>query len=717
MASWKRFFTTPNPQLAPTNSQNVSNSTYSNFSSGLKETFTGPSSRIERYNQLDILDRDPVIYQALNILAEFSTQENKFTNLPFNIQYMAESNETEVEILKQTNQKWCYINNFRTRLFFIFRNIFKYGDAFFIRDPETYEWFYVDPRNVEKIVVDETEGKQIHSYFIRNISLNLLNKVFTHDTKNANTNSTYAGIFATNNQQSTATNTTQATGTGQSYEILAEHVVHLSMNSAGLDYVNWPFGASILESVYKPAKQKEMLENAYLIYRVQRAPERRAFYIYTGDMPSHKAMQFVERVKNEFQQKRIPSRSGGTNSVVDGTYDPQCIALDTMIPLLDGRIIDLQSIIEEFNSGKNNWVYSCDPKTGKIVPGPITWAGVTRKNTQVLKLTLDNGKELVMTPDHKIPVWGKGYVEAQDIIIGEDSIISFNTKEQKNWMEFKRNQNEFNHKVISIEWMEEKIDTGCITVDGNNEYHGFHNFAVANGIFLKNSLLEDYYFPVNADGQGPRVEQLSGGDGLSSGVDDLLYFNNAIIRGLGIPASYIATTGEDSNVPYNDGKVGVAFLQEWRFSQHCTRLQNLMRDVFDREFKLFCKKRGVEINAGDFHIEFEEPQSFSEYRQMEKDQSMFSILSQADSMPYLAKRFILKRFGMFTEDEINENESLWKVENKGKIKDTVADLEINDFQELSLNTVGIKKKLEDTEEEQEDLNSEQPLEGPENEGI
>ena len=90
--------------------------------------------------------------------------------------------------------------------------------------------------------------------------------------------------------------------TGQrEYAIDAENVIHLSL-SEGLDN-NYPFGNSLLESIFKVYKQKELLEDAIIIYRTQRAPERRVFYIDVGNMPSHLAMQFVERVKTEIHPK------------------------------------------------------------------------------------------------------------------------------------------------------------------------------------------------------------------------------------------------------------------------------------------------------------------------------------------------------------------------------------------------------------------------------
>jgi hypothetical protein len=537
MASWKRFFNTPNPNLSSKAFVPSNNDTqYSNFSSGLKEFYTGPSNRLERYNQLDQLDRDPVVSAALNILAEFCTQENEFSKLPFYIHYTDFSNENETMILKETLTKWSYINEFRKRMFFIMRNLLKYGDCFFLRDPETFEWHYIDPRNIEKIVVDDENGKKIFSYFVRNMSLNLSQKIATHDVKNVQRNTNLnMGFAAASANSRVVTNNTQNAGVGTSLEISANHIIHLSLNSTGLDYMTWPFSASYLDSIYKAAKQKELLENAYLIYKVQRAPEKRVFYIYTGDLPSHKAMAYIERFKNELHQKRIPSRSGGTDSITDATYDPQ-------------------------------------------------------------------------------------------------------------------------------------------------------------------SIMHDFYFAINSEGQGPRVETLPGGEGLSSGVDDMLYFNNHIIRGLGIPTSYLPTGAEDSGQTYNDGKTGVAFISEWRFAKSCMRIQGMVRDTFDYEFKLFCKQKGITINASDFNLEFEEPQSFGEYRRMEKDQTMLGVLQQIDGIKHISKRFALKRFGGFTEEEITENEAMWKQENRGKVKDKVADLEINDFQELSLNSVGVKKEIADEDQ-------------------
>jgi hypothetical protein len=119
--------------------------------------------------------------------------------------------------------------------------------------------------------------------------------------------------------------------------------------SEGLDN-NYPFGNSLLENIFKVYKQKELLEDAILIYRIQRAPERRVFHIDVGNMPSHLAMAFVERVKNEIHQRRIPSQSGGGQNVIDSAYNPLSINEDYFFPkTADGKGSDVTML----EGGKN----------------------------------------------------------------------------------------------------------------------------------------------------------------------------------------------------------------------------------------------------------------------------------------------------------------------------------------------------------------------------
>jgi hypothetical protein len=175
------------------------------------------------------------------------------------------------------------------------------------------------------------------------------------------------------------------------------------------------------------------------------------------------------------------------------------------------------------------------------------------------------------------------------------------------------------------------------------------------------SINEDYFFPVSADSRGSDVTTLPGGANLGE-IDDLKYFNNKMARGLRVPSSYLPTGPDDSDRAMNDGRVGTALIQEYRFNQYCERLQGLLMEKLDDEFKMFLRWRGFNIDAGLFTIKLCEPQNFASYRQAELDTSRIQAFTSLEPLPYMSKRFMMKRFLGLSEEEIVENEQMWKEE-------------------------------------------------------
>jgi hypothetical protein len=110
-----------------------------------------------------------------------------------------------------------------------------------------------------------------------------------------------------------------------------------------------------------------------------------------------KAEQYVRDIMVKHKNRLI--YDGATGEARDDRKF-MCYSLDTKIPLLDGRTTTLQEIMNEYEAGKQNWVYSCDPITGKFVPGPVSWAGITKANAQVVRVTFDNGESVVCTQSH-----------------------------------------------------------------------------------------------------------------------------------------------------------------------------------------------------------------------------------------------------------------------------------------------------------------------------
>lgn len=328
---------------------------YRNWQSRLPEVYTGHPNRIERYNQYEMMDVDPEINACLDILSEFSTQNNEHNGTPFEINFHGEPTQTEVSLISKQLQQWCKLNELDTRVFKIFRNTVKYGDQVFVRDPETFKLFWIDMTKVVKVIVNESEGKKPEQYVVKDINPNLQNLTIAEKTTTdfqaqpptAGYSAPYS--YTVPNEPYGTTGSRFSLGINEN-AVDAKHIVHLSLTE-GLDRY-WPFGQSILENIFKVYKQKELLEDAILIYRVSRAPERRVFKIDVGNMPSHMAMAFVNRIKDEIHQRRIPSIHGG-QAVVDATYNPLSINEDYFFPVTaDGRGSDVTTLPGGQNLGE-----------------------------------------------------------------------------------------------------------------------------------------------------------------------------------------------------------------------------------------------------------------------------------------------------------------------------------------------------------------------------
>lgn len=512
--SWKKHFKPVN-SVVPVQPKNTGHThSSSKFNNWLPEVYQGPPDRLQRYAQYEQMDMDHEVSAALDTLAEFCTQKSESSETPFDITYINKPSEVESNVIDGALRRWCNINDFNRRMFRMVRSTLMYGDQFFIRDPETFKLYWVDPNNVEKVIVNESKGKKIETYFIKDLDLNhqsLVASSMSHSNKGGFSNKSHAfpqGTLA--NMQSPAQGATSSYFTGNagqdsdlSMPVAGENIIHMSMTE-GMDSA-WPFGISELEPVFKIFKQKSMLEDAMLIYRIHRAPERRIFSIDVGDMPPTQAHQYLERVKYEVQQKRMPNRTGGGDNITDSAYDPL-------------------------------------------------------------------------------------------------------------------------------------------------------------------STLEDYYFAVTAEGRGSKVEVLPGGDNLGE-INDMLYFNNKMFRALGIPSSYIPTGADDGGAAPTDGKVGTAFIQEFRFTERCKRHQRQMIQALDREFKLFMKENGITVDNGMFTLDFTAPQNFSEYRQIELDSARIAVFAQVQEISFVAKQYALRRYMGWTEKDIFENERYWKMENEDDFKD------------------------------------------------
>ena len=88
-----------------------------------------------------------------------------------------------------------------------------------------------------------------------------------------------------------------------------------------------------------------------------------------------------------------------------------------------------------------------------------------------------------------------------------------------------------------------------------------------------------------------------------------------------------------------------------------------MSGTFDLEFKLYLHNKGINIDSNIFDLKFNPPQNFASYRQSEMDTARVNTFGTMIAVPMISKRFALKRFLGLSQEEIAENETLWREEN------------------------------------------------------
>ena len=107
-----------------------------------------------------------------------------------------------------------------------------------------------------------------------------------------------------------------------------------------------PYGRSILDSSRKVWRQLLMAEDAMLIYRISRAPERRVFYVDVGNIPPRDVDSYMQAARDKLKRVAVVGESTGN---VDYKYNPESILEDFFIPVRGDR----GSRIETLPGGEN----------------------------------------------------------------------------------------------------------------------------------------------------------------------------------------------------------------------------------------------------------------------------------------------------------------------------------------------------------------------------
>jgi len=252
---------------------------------------------LKLYRDYEIMDQDPIISSAISILSEESTTRNEFGD----VLYIYASDEKVKSLL----ENFFYdILNIEYNLFYWIRNLVKYGNWYMKLDiAEELGIVGVNPISVYDIIREETYGVESKEQVKFKVT----------------DNSEFAGEY-------------------DSYEI--SHMRLLD------DAVYLPYGKSMIEGARKIWKQLSIMEDAMLIHRIMRAPQKRVFKIDVGNIAPDQVELFVQNFINKIKKVPYVDQNTGEYNLY---YNIENLTEDFYIPVRgqeSGTEIDTLSGLE-----------------------------------------------------------------------------------------------------------------------------------------------------------------------------------------------------------------------------------------------------------------------------------------------------------------------------------------------------------------------------------
>jgi hypothetical protein len=223
-------------------------------SGGYDSNYYMHQNRMQLYTDYEMMDKDPIISAALDIYSDESTLQDQFGDI-----LTIKCNKTQIQ--KILYNLFYDVLNIEFNLWPWIRNMTKYGD-FFLKIDIAEEIGIINARPFSSYEVERWEefDEESGDYKIK----------FRH-----------------------------ASSPNLMYDVF--EVAHFRMLS---DSNFLPYGKSMLEGARKEFQKLTMLEDAMLIHRIMRAPEKRIFKIDIGNIPPNEVDTFMEQVINKM--KKIP---------------------------------------------------------------------------------------------------------------------------------------------------------------------------------------------------------------------------------------------------------------------------------------------------------------------------------------------------------------------------------------------------------------------------
>ena len=263
--------------------------------SGYSDSLLTKTMRLNLFKDYENMDNDPIVSSALDIYADESTMKSEYGDVL--------TIKTDNDQIKQILHNLYYdIINIEFNLWPWVRNMCKYGDFFLKLDiNEKYGITNVIPMSVYD--VSRIEG------------LDLENPEYVK----------YVIESATNEHRYKATEKSAHREELENYE-----VAHFRLLS---DSNYLPYGKSQVEGGRKIWKQLSLMEDAMLIHRIMRAPEKRVFKIDIGNIPPSEVDNYMQQIVNKMKKAPVVDENTGDYNL---KYNMQNITEDFFMPVRGG---------------------------------------------------------------------------------------------------------------------------------------------------------------------------------------------------------------------------------------------------------------------------------------------------------------------------------------------------------------------------------------------
>lgn len=206
-----------------------------------------------------------------------------------------ELSENIRKIIEEEFDEMLMLMDFDSRAHDIFRRYYVDGRLYYHKlfDPKNpsagiQELRYIDPRKIKKV-------REVEKNKDEKSGVDIYTKVFEYFV--------YSDVGFARTQGFTAPQST-----AQGIKIAPEAIAYVTSGLIDLDR-NLVVGH--LDKAIKPTNMLRMAEDAMLIYRMSRAPERRVFYVDVGNLPGVKAEQYLKNIMNRFKTKIVYDASTG----------------------------------------------------------------------------------------------------------------------------------------------------------------------------------------------------------------------------------------------------------------------------------------------------------------------------------------------------------------------------------------------------------------------